>query len=282
MADGDLVVANYQREFRGLLIGPTTVYTVETEEGLLATPEVRANDKNRVANHGDLMGQDYHGGRRITLTVTLDSTGGTTTEAAIAAFLLRFQISTRDGFKEYPYVFQRPGKVKMRVWARPRRAGFVSNYDVARGLSKGAAELYCTDPRVYADALSTGTITIASAANSQSGSVNHGGLFADGVEPTLQIDGPFTDPIITNVTDGSKAVRLSCTVAAGQHVLIDTKAKTVLHWNGSVYVSRYEWIRSDSRWFVLVPGTNSLTYNRTGAGTASLLTISWRNAWGYA
>lgn len=279
MAEGDLITADYQREYRGLLMGPGTVFTIISEEGLLGNAEVRSNDKARGEGHGDFMGQDTHGGRRITVQMTIDTSPGSTVEATIANLMARFQVAIRDGFLEYPYVFQRPGKGKRRVNARPRRSAVVSDYDTARGLAKAVFELYCTDPRVYSNTLSTATITIGTGANSQSGSATMNGTFSDGSPPVLRIDGPFTNPIITNASDGSKAVRLTCTVAGGQHVLIDTNAKTVQYWNGSAYLDRYEWINADSRWFTLYPGANSISYNRSGGGSSSLLTISWRDAW---
>lgn len=274
---GYLVEEDYQYEFRALLFGHGTDFQTETVEGILGLPSARTSDTARDEDHGDYPGVDLMPGRTVNIKMNILGTVGDIQEK-IALAAKTFQISKRRAFEEFPFVTKRPGQNPRYLWARARRAEFPSNYDTARGKAKGAVQLYATDPRWYSLEESLADITIAAAGANEQGNVETFGDLEDGTFPVIEIEGPCTNPRITNVTDDGRAIRIDVVVPIGQTLVIDTKAKTVF-LNG---VDRFDTVRGDNQWWVLLPDDNTVIYNRTGGGIASRCRLRWHDAWASA
>ncbi len=87
------------------------------------------------------------------------------------------------------------------------------------------------------------------------------------------INGPVVDPFLENTATG-EIVRLTGTLDAGDYLVVDSDARTVL-LNGTA--SRYSWVSPGSTWWQLEPGANSVRYGATsGSGTG---TLTSRSVW---
>jgi hypothetical protein len=94
--------------------------------------------------------------------------------------------------------------------------------------------------------------------------------------PVFSIAGPGNDFIARNLTTG-KSWHVTGTLAAGDTLLVDTRPsyKTVTV-NG---VNAYARMTADSSLWPLVPGQNRIEIAIGATTTASLATMTWRNAW---
>lgn len=166
-----------------------------------------------------------------------------------------------------------------------RGVGF-RNY---RGPQKELATISfrCPDPTWYDPTINSDTID-----NSGSGVsvplvfASPGLSFADGVGttvfnnagdvdsyPDIVLVGPCTDPIFTNTTTGKKLQFVGLTVASGHGLAIDCAARTAVTTTGIPLVSTnvISTLSSDSEFWPLVPGNNSVTFAiASGDVTATL------------
>lgn len=94
------------------------------------------------------------------------------------------------------------------------------------------------------------------------------------VFPTVTIAGPVTDPVLENVTTG-RSLRLSYTVAAGDHLLVDFADSAVL-LNGATPVDAHA---PGSSFWPLVKGPNLLRYTAFAGPSGSPATITAYSAW---
>jgi phage-related protein len=272
VAVGDLVVANYQYEYNGLLMGSLTSYVVEGIEGLWDLPDIRTADQERLDWHGDNPGEDLIAPRRKVITIKAYADTQTQMETNLALLAKTF----RQRNNQLPFVWQRPGQAKKFVNARPRRRQFPTSYEMAHGLAAGSVELYCPDPTIYALANSTATVVLASgAAGASTTTATNGGDFE--VWPTLTITGAGTNPRISNQQDSNRQVRIDVSMGAGDTLVINThpNARTAT-LNG---VDRYDLVRNDNQWWMLQSGANTIGFSRTGTAGSQTLTVVWNDGW---
>ena len=288
MAAGDLITTDWQVEYRSLLTGGDTAYSLVQVEGLVDMPPVRPADLVLSRRHGAHPGDDFVDVRSIVLTYEIYAADNTAFAAAVEAL----QTAYRPGGDEQALVFQIPGVAdgaKALVWCRPRRRQLPVNLEWFHRLPIATIEMVATDPLVYANTESEASTTLPSAAgglvfpivfprtygaSATGGSitcVNDGSFDTD---PTFRIDGPATNPRIENLTAG-KTIAVNITLASGEFLLIDVKSRTVL-LGGTT--SRFSFLDTSSRWFSLAPGSNSITF-RASTSTAATLTARWRSAW---
>lgn len=282
MAAGDKIDRDFQYEFRDYLFGSGTDGQTETVEGILGQPSARTSDEDKQEDHGAWTGMDTLPGRTIQIALNLFGDMGEDIEAKIAAASKAFQVSKRNPFVEYEFVTKRPGHDKRFCRARARRCAFPSNYDTARGLSRGAVELFASDPRFYTLQAVTRNLVLPIADAAESMDIVSLGDFEDGSEEgVLTITGPATDPRIANAQDGNRTIRIDGVIAAGGVLVVDLREKTALYTVGGVTVDWGGSIRNDNEWWVVLPGLNQITYTRDGGnvGAASTLTLVYRDAW---
>jgi hypothetical protein len=110
--------------------------------------------------------------------------------------------------------------------------------------------------------------------------VNNTGTF--GASPLITIDGPTTDPVVTNQTTGVK-MELSrnggVSLATGERIEIDVGQRTISKIAGTT-TDLSDKLSTDSDWLYLTPGTNDLTLaDDTTDDLSSQLTVEWRNSW---
>jgi len=288
MAVGDLITTDWELEFRDLLMGGTTDYNILQIDGLLDLPDIVSADQGRLRRHGLRAGDDFLAGRSVVVTMEVYSA----TEAGYTSAIQSLKEALRPGVAEVPLVFQLPsvaGGAKFRVDARVRRVSWPVTLNHFFRKDEITVEFYSTDPRLYANALSTETATLPTAGGGLTfdatpdfsfGATSTGGelsLDNDGAWQTpvvFRIDGPVQTPRIIHNGLGLE-LELDLTVATGDYILLDSESRTVL-LNGTA--SRYSSLTSDSRWFDLEPGVNQISFR--GATTAAgSLSATWRSAW---
>lgn len=285
------VSLDWQAEYQGLLVGDGTAYELRAIEGLADHPDLRTSDRTRLRRHGLLPGDDFLGGRAVTLELEVFGD----TDAAFHANLLALKQAFAPGSPEAPLDFLIPGVtapgsgLAKRCNARPRRLALPVEQRFFYRQPIAVVELFATDPRLYnaiQQSASTGLATSPSGlvwnlvwnlswgASSSSGSIfaANGGNFP--TPPVFRIDGPVTNPSIENITTGEVLGLTSITVGSGEFLELDADARTVL-LGGTA--SRYEKLTT-AQWFDLKPGTTELKFRGTTAG-APTLTVYWRNAW---
>lgn len=96
--------------------------------------------------------------------------------------------------------------------------------------------------------------------------------------PTVRLDGPMTNPVVTFSESGG-VLAFTYTLLAGEYLLIDTnpRRRTVL-LNGSG--NRYSALRfSASRWAPLLPGNNNVRLGLDAFSAPAGLELRWRDCW---
>ena len=272
MAVGDLITRDYQYEFRGMLIGAGTGLIATKIKGLLSPPGVESQDRKRQDAHGSLPGRNTYNERRIEFDIAIDSVGGSPVEGLLQNLFRAYSLDDKGRLDQF--VFQRPnGFGKRFCWARMDDSDFESDFDVAHGLAVGSVALVANDPRYYSLQEFTDNLVILNGNTNGAAIVNNNGSVASA--PVLEIDGPATNPRITNLDHDNRQLRLDLTIAAGQTLYVDAKARTVT-LAGANY---YRYMRVDSQWWKLQPGANHLTYDRTDNGAGSTIRVRHRDAW---
>lgn len=284
MAAGDLITADWQLEFGGLLIGDGTPYDIVEMSGL-DQPEVRFREQPRLQNHGVYSSDEFVDSRRIVLSIT--TSAGSHSE--LATLLDALAKAFMPGADEAPLVFQLPGYAKRQVNVRVRRRSMTVNRDYMFRLPGIVVELAASDPRIYSTTQSTQSwgltnvtagltfsagfdMSFGGSVTASSRSLNNAGTFA--TRPVCMIAGPISNPTITHEPSG-KYLAFTGSLVAFEWLDIDLEARTVL-LNGAA--SRYSWLTADSQWWELAPGANPIRFT-AGAYDTGLLTVTWRSAW---
>ena len=95
--------------------------------------------------------------------------------------------------------------------------------------------------------------------------------------PTLTITGPGDNPEIFNVTTG-KRLSLTYTIPAGQTIVVDSNIgeKTVIYDNGVSETNVIGYLSSDSEFFPVQPGANTIrcSMNNTTASSGVVIAFS--------
>jgi len=284
MAVGDTVTEDWDIEFNGLALGEGTPFLVALVEGLADLPAVRSGDQTLLRTDGLWAGEDFLGGRTITISVEVDQRTTTTAFDELASAFV-------PGQAEQPLVMQIPrvaGGAKIRVNARARRRSAPINLEWLYDLPVIVVELDATDPRIYADtpttisglglAAATGGLTWPltwlldwGTFNSGTFTAFNGGNYATPVAFTFA--GPLERPRVENLTQ-SRILEFDVSLAAGDTLVVDTGARTALIGGTA---SRSGTMTADSQWFHLGAGTETIRFAaNSGSGT---LAAEWRSAW---
>ncbi|RMH71870.1 MAG: hypothetical protein D6683_14265 [Actinomyces sp.] len=282
------VTADFQLSFGGVDMGDGTDYDVVDIDGL-GVPGVRSSDVETLRRHGLHPGDDFVGGRVVTVTLEVD---GGADAATLTSRMATLAAALRPGQDESALVFQLPGVAgggRRRLLVRPRRVAVPVNLQRVYGLPEVVAQFAATDPRIYDDTQSTDSTSLPTSGTGLTwpltwplnwGAVGtSGSIFATNAgnfeaPVTIRLDGPVTNPRIENVTVG-RTIELDITLNAGEYLEIDTQARTVL-LGGTA--SRYSSLTTTSQWWDLAPGTNEVRF-RASTPTAATMTLTWRSAW---
>lgn len=288
MAVGDLITGDWQIERGDLLTGDTTVYDIRQIMGLGELLAVKVQDRPLTRRHGSTAGIDKLGERTFTISYEIVDDAASSMSTKLAALSAAFQSSDDESVM----AFQVPGVAagtKAQVSGRVRMRVTPIGVEYSRGVASVAFQVVCTDPRIYSQVENSTQVGLAGTSGGATfnavfdlsfGAVASGGTVnvtnaGDFDAPAVfRIDGPCTTPIVENVTQG-RLLKLNLTVASGDYITLDTKARTVT-LNGSA--SRYPNLDTSSRWFDLTPGANAIHF-RAATATAATCTTTWRDAW---
>jgi hypothetical protein len=124
-----------------------------------------------------------------------------------------------------------------------------------------------TFPRLYVPSAPGGYGTVTNAGNYQTW-------------PTFKIVGPCTNPAIYyQAPAAGQIVTAGMTIAAGDYVLIDTRASTV-YYNGQPGASRYDQIDfKQTAWAPLQPGATGLRFTTATSAAPCALEVDYADAW---
>lgn len=238
---------------------------------------MRSNDQERSDAHGSWPNRRLYEPRTISFDLKISSTTQSQAEGDIYALGNAFLL----GEGQRQFVWQRPnGFGKRFCWAYVDATDADADYMVAKGLTTCSVQLVANDPRIYG--ITTTTTNFSLATNVETGNTSVTNAGNTNSFPTFEIDGPFTNPVITNAADSNKQIKLTCAIAAGTTLRVDTKLMTIETKTGAgAWVDHFEYLANDSDWWTLQPGSNIITYTRasTNKGAASAFRLLWESAW---
>lgn len=283
MAAGDLLTADGQIEWRGLLLGAASPFRWKNLTGWLDL-DLRTNDTNRDGRHGEYPGQALAGGRYVTYQFITKGVQLPQFPAAIAA--LRAATAPSEDPQEEPLVVQLHGERWM-VYARCLRRQIPTDAAYAVGYSAGSLQWKATNPRLLRlpqqnvsiglpTAVTAGlTLPLTFALDFGPGST--GGEFPVTNEgnaaawPVWRVTGPVTGLVIENADTGqSLQFNPAWELPAGQTLEIDTEHRTVLLVGSNVSRSAELYGRG---WFAIPPGTTRVRFrSATGYSAVAELT----------
>lgn len=284
MAVGDLVTADGMYEFNGVGFNDhTSVYglRVEKVEGLWSM-DMRSDDLSAQVGPGGFPGRDFVASKDIIIDFWIDQPDVATYHQSLRALKDAIQPLTTD----VPFVFQKAGLTpyssgKFCIMARPRRIAVATDFSETVGWRKGVLALKAIDSRIYALSVKTNSTTIAAGVSAGTPLVcNNAGTFLGdqirgGSLPVLQMDGPFTNPRISNGVDG-RVTALDLTVPAGKTLTVDVYRKTASLSDGTDVFST---VRLDNQWWKLYPGNNTIQFNRSDTGALVNCRVIYQDAW---
>lgn len=287
MPAGDLLVANYDFEYKSTLICNGGTYVLVSGR-VLDSPEIRTSDRVRGQLDGLFPGTDYYGKRTIELEIEVWCETEAEFKTSVAALKAALVLQR----SESPLAFKLPGwSNNFIVNCKPRRvAGPTVNLQYDFFVGTVIVQLEATDPRLYGATLQTATVNLASAGSgltfNVTPNISFGGISTSNIiEATnsgnyeapwvAKITGPITNPSIENINAG-KILQLNGSLALGEVLYIySPPASSVLLGNTA---TRYSWIANTEQWFMLLPGQNQVRLGGSSAGTPTLQ-LDWRSAW---
>jgi len=107
-------------------------------------------------------------------------------------------------------------------------------------------------------------------------SVTNGGDLP--VWPTIRVDGPCSDPKLTNETTGGVMSLSGFSLPAGQYATFDPQAREVFA-NGMRDASLLPWVAAGTVWWQLWPGVSTVRFAPSSWSTPARQVVTWRDAY---
>ena len=273
-----MTLANYQFQFGSYVFGGAgSVTQIDEVDGLESLPDIRNQDDNRGFNDGMFTGNDFLGGRQVTITMKTFAGNGNSAQQNFRllqnAMLpqrtgttpLYFQLATTDG----------PKVINVRVRGRQT----LVDPDYTYGYIRSQYTLFAPDPKYYSDPyISTSLLPSVALGRTYDRTYNleYGGGSAGATVvnsgnvttyPVITISGPITDPTISNQTTG-QYITVNTTLTVADVLIIDLYEKTIT-LNGS---AARNLLVGNSQWFGCAPGNTVISF--TGSGTTIGTTVA--------
>jgi hypothetical protein len=280
---------NYQLSFNGYVFGPNTALEILKIEGL-DLPGIRSGDAGRPRDQGLFVGLDVMGGGEFTITGQLaaDSVSFQHAWASLAAATLP------GGSTETPLFLSLPGYGTIATLARVRKRSIPVDIKFALGNLADVNLMFASsDPRWYSTPTQTASVSppsviagfsfplkfpLSFGGGSVAGalSVNNQGNYE--TRPKLVVEGPCTNPSITNAGSGAN-LTFNLVMAAGDRLVIDTDLHTAIYFTSgsSIGSTRLYALAQGSQWFTLEPGVSTIQF-LAGSGEGTL-TVEYASAW---
>lgn len=269
----------------GLILGPTTNYIIKTP-GPLGLGQMRASQHVKPFDHGEFLSPEYVGAREWPIDLSVRGDSPALAQANVDALIQAWYMDNTGAasFDTVAYM-----SAKLPGWSEPRRlygrprASAVDVTTIVQSHAEATLSWYAGDPRWYSDSLHTQAFATSVAVSGRGWprafNYGWGGTGSSGAVvvtnagtfntwPVWTFTGPLTNLTLSN---GTQTLTITLTMTAGDVLVVDFNAKTVL-LNGA---SRY--FAKGGSWWSLLPGSNSIQFTTSaGSGTASM---SWRDAW---
>ncbi|MER5638422.1 hypothetical protein ABT095_15855 [Kitasatospora sp. NPDC002227] len=249
-------------EYGGLLMGsPDSAISIVQVDGLLNLPDVRSADLTLVQRNGLWPGDDYLGGR--TVTVTLEVYGRDAEE--FSAALNAVQAAFRVGPAESRFRFRFPGVAgggTAYVMARTRKRSAPLNLDFAYHVCNIVVELFATAPEIRADQPRTVTVGAERAY-----------FTALGSEPARPVIS------LTNVKNpmlGDEATGFQFGLTFTGSCTVDSAAQTVTTSSGTDITTL---VKTGSIWPEYAAGEHRVTLTTDSTTGPTSAAITWRETW---
>lgn len=261
---------------------------VQTPVEGLESPEIRLNSYDRSGEHGGRVSNQLYGGRLITLRGQAYATTPAGYEALRRSFMSYFRIQKTSTGKPLPrsLKFTTLDDLALQVDCYTVKMPKFQRTEVTSG--KFILNLYAPDFEIKAQALTASNIAVPIGGGVAYpviypvvyGAETGGTLIANNngtceTYPTVVLNGPLNNPIITNTTLG-RSIELNLTLTASDQIIIDMRAKTIVQ-NGSTNVISY--ISSGSRYWWLEPGANTITFRTSSTSDTGTAQLQYRDAY---
>ncbi|MEU3713614.1 hypothetical protein [Streptomyces catenulae] len=261
---------DWTAEYAGLVMGePDSAVSIVAVDGLVSLPDVRSSDLTLVQQHGLYPGDDYMNGRTVTLT--LEVYGATDEE--FAQELGRVFAAFTVGGPESPLRFRFPGLAAGAtafVNVRPRKRSGPVDLNFAHRVCNVVIELFATDPHIYADAVTSRTLSSP----------------WQGSAPKLRFTSPGSVPVRPVITlDGAQDCVLTDevtgwyfgTAGAPGGLTINSEAQRLTETETGVLVN--DKITPGSVWPEYGFGDHRLTLSTASTAGPATAVIAWRDRW---
>ena len=294
----------FQATYNGLTFGSGAAGfpSITKLVGVNDMPPVRSADESRAGDHGMFQGIDYLNGRTVDLEIFVAGSSQPNYDGLCDQLEGAFAVQ----LVELPLTYSLGDTTMSRVInARPRKVQIPREIKRWGMTGLAAVELFASDPRKYAAAVTTLNTGLAAVSGGMTfnatfplsfGTVGSGGTVTatnlGNFQTPLQftITGPVVNPIITNLTTGTALVFV-ITLASTDTLVISQAgtSATAIVLNGTA--SRRNTLQTGSAplsQFGLpgglsgpcTPGvSNQFRYSNNGAFTGSTLSIAYQSAW---
>lgn len=280
------VITNYSFSFNNQVFGGAgSPYQITSVDGLEGLPGIRNQDDNRGYADGMFTGRDFLAGRTITITfLTLASTGA----SAQANFntIQSVLLPQTSGTTPLYFILSNADTEQV-INARVRALRTTVDPNYTYGYIVSQVDFFCPDPRYYSSNTQTLTLTYTpptgrtynrvynlvygGGSATLSGTVTNNG-WTD-TYPTITIDGPITNPVVGNSTQG-ETLNLTGSFSSADTIEIDLLNKLIT-LNGNPARN----LLASGNWFSASPGNNTFTFYGTGTlDNVTSATITWQSA----
>ncbi|GEB50450.1 hypothetical protein [Streptomyces cacaoi] len=282
-------------EYDGLILNsPDSAIFIKEIEGLLSLPDIRSSDLELVQRDGLWPGDDFLGGREITLSLRVQSRY----DDQFARVVNALQTAFAAGREELPFRFRLPGLCRGEtafVMCRPRKRDVTMTEAFARYATDVTVSLFATDPRLYSQEMRRTRVTTTAAP--PLGPTE--GLAVPMAAPLLfqERQGPLQKPKFQRIeVRGSEPVRplvhfedavnpRLTHVTSGAHfearsngeLLADFDTGTLSDPRGRPLPNALA--APSSTWLRFAPGANWVALTHGDEFTQARATISWRDVW---
>jgi Phage tail protein len=281
-----LTLSNYQLWFNNITLGDGTPFNVQNISGIEDLPIIRSQDDDRGYQDGMFSGNDFLGGRFITVNLLVLPYAGKSAQYNLN-LLQRAFIFQKTGTQ--PLQFQLTGDSGLQfVNARVRGIVTPVNQEYSYQFISTQIKFFCPDPRIYDNTQQFATLLAANPIGRTfntvyplvygGGSSAGTGLVANAgyvdTFPTITITGPAVNPFIGNLTTGL-TMYFNLTLNTGDVLVIDTLNKTIT-LNGN---PARNYLSGLSKWFNAPAGNNTFFFSASGASGTTSAQVSWYNAY---
>lgn len=273
---GELITADNQIQWNGMLLGSGTGWRLQKLEGWRDLPAVRDADQDLPSEHGQRPGQSLLGARTVTATLVSKANPGTLpglVDQVCAATALA------DNPTEAELVIRRAG-VTRQVLARCTGRLIPQDLLAAAGYCVITLRWKATNPRLLRLPQETPSIGLAQASGGLAFPLAFPLAFGSGssagelvvtnagdapAQPVIEFLGPLTGPWVRDADSGRQLTTLPDYELPGrQKLTLDQQYRTVLLGSGDTAVSRSNQL-GGRQWFSLPPGPTRLLWGHTGA-----------------